>query len=189
MRSIVKNARLPLALIIASFMAATPVLANTAPAILFMPGTGAVAADTAYDAPAPLPFADSDAPLRDARDAEADMIAMGETLSNPGMQDGVANMVEKMTSSILRLPVGKFANAIEKARPGTVGRRIRDRDTIADIAGKDMRDVPEMLGKQSRVAMGMMGGLTKAFASMMPEFEKMGRDMEASMADLKVKRR
>jgi hypothetical protein len=39
------------------------------------------------------------------------------------------------------------------------------------------------------MAMKMMGGFTKAFASMMPEFEKMGREMEAAMADIKVKRR
>lgn len=184
MRRTFSHAYLPV--IMASFLIASPVLANTAPAILFVPGTGAVAAGTAYDAAMLPSFAGSAAPQRDA---EAEMTAMGETLSNPGMQDGVANMVEKLTARIMRLPVGKFANAIEKARPGTIQRRIRDRDTIADMTGKDMRDMPEMLGKQSRVAMRMMGGLTKAFASMMPEFEKMGREMEADMADLKVKRR
>jgi hypothetical protein len=192
MRPTFRNLRLPLTLTLVSVLGAAPAMANDAPAITFVSGTGIETADVAYDAPAPLPFADVDAPqsdVRDARDAEADMIAMGDKMSDPDMQDGVANMVEKMGDAMMRMPIGKFASAIEKARPGTVSRRIRDRDTIADIAGDDARDMPEMLGKQSRVAMNMMGGFAKAFASMMPEFEKMGREMEASIADFKPKRR
>ena len=189
MRPSVKNLRLPLMFTLANVLAVAPVMAQDAPAIAFVPSTGIETADLAYDAPVPLPFADAGAPKRDVRDAEADMIAMGDKMSDPDMQDNIANMVEKMGDAMMRMPVGKFANAIEKARPGTVQRRIRDRDTIADIAGRDAREMPEMLGKQSRVAMNMMGGFAKAFASMMPEFEKMGREMEASMADLETNRR
>jgi hypothetical protein len=188
MRPNAKVLRLPASLILAALAMSAPAMAQDVPAITFVSGTGsditeAAAYTAAYEAPAPF------AAKRDARDAEAEMNAMAEKMSDPDMQDGVANMVEKMGDAMMRLPVGKFANAIEKARPGTLKRRIRDRDTISDIAGKDMRDMPEMLGKQSRVAMSMMGGLTKAFASMMPELEKMGREMEASMADIKSKRR
>ncbi len=186
MRPTLNSFRLPLSLTLASLLAATPALANAAPEIAFVSGTGSEISDVAWNAPAPSNFADTAAPKRDT---EAEMIAMSETMSDPDMQDGVSNMVEKMAETMMRLPVGKFANAIEKARPGTVKRNIRDRDTIADLAGGDARDVPEMLGKQSRVAMKMAGGLTKAFASMMPEFEKMGRELEASMADIKAKRR
>ncbi len=189
MRPTFKNLRLPLMVSLAGLLVAAPAMAKDTPSITFIPGTGVETADVAYDEPATLPFADVDIRQSDTRDAEADMIAMGDKMSDPDMQDNVANMVEKMGDAMMRMPIGKFASAIEKARPGTVQRRIRDRDTIADIAGRDVRDMPEMLGKQSRVAMNMMGGFAKAFASMMPEFEKMGREMEASMADFKPKRR
>lgn len=187
MRPTFNAIRLPLVAI--AIAVSAPVFANDTPAISFVPGTGSEDI-AAYEAPTLLPApAALAAPKKNARDAEADMIAMAETMEDPRMQDGVAGMVEKMGETMMRLPIGKFATAIEKARPGTVGRKIRDRDTIADLAGNDARGVPEMLGKQSRVAMKMMGGFAKAFASMMPEFEKMGREMEASMADLKVKHR
>ncbi len=193
MRPSFKNLRLPLTFTLASMIYATPAIANDKPTITFVPGIGietpAVTYNAAYYQPISMPFADVDSPQRDARNAEADMRAMGEKMSDPGMQDGVATMIEKMGDAMMRLPIGKLANAVEKARPGTIQRRIRDRDTIADLAGRDMRGMPEMLGKQSRVAMKMMGGLTKAFASMMPEFEKIGREMEANMANIKTTRR
>jgi hypothetical protein len=94
------------------------------------------------------------------------------------MQDGVAAAVETMTSTMMRLPVGQFAEAIENARPGTVNKRIRRDATIADLAGRDARYLPEELGARSREAMGMMSGFARAFAVMMPEFERMGREME-----------
>ncbi len=199
MRPTILYARLSLVAIAAAAFAATPAMANAD--IVYLAGTGEVAesgadytdaAETAEPAPNTSDVAGdvatSNTP-QPKRDAEADMLAMGDRLADPDLQDGVAYMAEKMGETMMRLPVGKFASAIEKARPGTVRKRMRDNATLADLAGRNAEDIPAMIGKESRTAMKMMSGFTKAFASMMPEFEKLGREMETAMADIKAKRR
>jgi hypothetical protein len=147
--------------------------------ILFVPGTGD-AAPVLEAAPAVRLAAPSD-----GRDAEAKLNGMAEDLADPRMQDGVAAMVERMGETMLDLPVGKFAAAIEKARPGTMKKRIGEDATVADLAGRDAERLPGELAKGSRQMMTMLSGFAAAFATMMPEFEDMARDLEASMKDIK----
>ncbi len=159
----------------------TPAIADDTQIIRFVSGTG--------DAPVVadhLAYSDTQAP---ERDPSAAMNDMADKLSSPHMQDDVAHMVEAMTTAMLRLPVGHMATAIEKARPGILKRRIRDDATLADVAGRDARDLPETLSDKSRDMMGMMGGFAKAFAVMIPELQKMGDDMEASYKNAKASRR
>jgi hypothetical protein len=147
--------------------------------IQFVEGTGeAVVAS-------PMPLADHDI---GGRNAEAELNDLAEDLANPRVQNGVADMVERMGETMLDLPVGKFAAAIEKARPGTVGKPIREDATVADLAGRDADRLPHELGKGSRQMMTMLSGFASAFATMMPEFEQMGRDLERSMKDIKAAR-
>jgi hypothetical protein len=159
-----------------SFLFALPIaVAVFAPAVsaqdvddvVFVSGVGASAVDEP-SAPPPLADSDSDAEIRN----------LGDKMSDPSIQAGVAAMVEQMASTMMQLPVGNFAAAIENARPGTVRKRIRRNATIADLAGRDAEDLPEELGYRSREMMGMMGGLANAFAVMLPEFKKMSREME-----------
>jgi hypothetical protein len=201
MRPIVLFSRLSLTAVAAASLASAPAIASD---VIFVPGTGEVA--YAEDAATPISssladdyssdyrtsdkrVSNSDASSADTSDAEADMLAMAEKFEDPDMQDGIAFMATRMGETMMSLPIGKFASAIEKARPGTVRKRMRDDATLADLAGRDAENIPEMLGKESRTAMKMMGGFTKAFAGMMPEFEKLGRDMEQAMDDVKAKRR
>jgi hypothetical protein len=165
--------------------------AKAAEPIRFVPGTGeAVISDSTLpdgsaDLPVAAPFADQRA---DRSDTQAELNAVADKLSNPKMQDGVANMVERMTESMLDLPIGKFAAAMEKSVPGaTRGRkRIRANDTLADIAGRDAEGLPDQLADGSRQMMGMMSGFAAAFATMIPEFEKISRDMEKSFDDIET---
>jgi hypothetical protein len=113
---------------------------------------------------------------------------MAEDLADPRVQNGVAAMVERIGETMLDLPVGKFAAAVEKARPGTIEKRIREDATVADLAGRDAERLPRELGKGSRQMMNMLSGFASAFATMMPEFEAMGRDLERSMKDIKAAR-
>jgi hypothetical protein len=117
--------------------------------------------------------------------AESDLTELSAKMADPRMQDSLANAVERMTETMLDLPVGKFAAAIEKSIPGVnQGRkRIRANDTLADVAGRDAERLPQQLADGSRQMMGMMSGLASAFATMLPEFEKMGEAMEESMDD------
>ncbi len=178
MRPISNINRLPAVAFAASLFTATPAFAGD---IVFVPGTGemAVASET-IAAPSAI---------RAKRDTQADMIAVANRLEDPALQDGVAGIVESVTERMMQLPVGRFISAIEKARPGTIKRDIPEDATIADLAGSDADGLGAELGKQSRVAMNMMGGLTEALASMMPELEALGRDLEKRVADIKANRR
>jgi hypothetical protein len=175
-----QSTRLPAFVLAAAMVAASPAYAAD---IVFVPGTGA---------PSDIADEDSEIAVMDdvaSPNSEAKMREMAERLDDPAMQDSIAEMAEGMGNMLLKLPIGKFAHAIEKARPGTVGRGISEKATVADMAGRDAEDLPEELGEQSRVAMKMMSGFAGAFASMMPELEKLGRDLEESMADMKAKPR
>jgi hypothetical protein len=152
--------------------------------IQFVPGTGAAAA--MHEAAAPRAFASNE---KADHDAQAELNKISQDLADPRMQDGVAAMVERMGDTMMRLPVGKFAAAVEKARPGTMKKRIREDATIADLAGRDAERLPEALGKGSKQMMGMLSGFAAAFATMVPEFEELGRDLEESMAEIKASRR
>ena len=178
MRPISNIHRLSAMALAASLFTATPAFAND---IVFVPGTGemAVASET-IAAPSAI---------RAKRDTQADMIAVANRLEDPALQDGVAGIVESVTERMMQLPVGRFISAIEKARPGTIKRDIPEDATIADLAGSDADGLGAELGKQSRVAMNMMGGLTEALASMMPELEALGRDLEKRVADIKANQR
>jgi hypothetical protein len=159
-----------------AFLIALPlfVLATPAPAqnIVFVSGTGDQSPVAAFS--------------EEAASDEAGMIEMADKMADPAMQDGVAAAIETMTATMMRVPVGQFAEAIENARPGTVGRRIGRDATIADLAGRDADYLPEKLGDSSRQMMGMMGGFARAMAVMMPEFERMGREMEESFRTAKA---
>ena len=157
-------------------VSAAPVAAQD---IMFVSGTGE---------PAAIEVVDNDfGPSEDEQDANFGGIA--EKISDPAVQDGVAAAIENATGAMMNLPVGPIAEAIERARPGTVGRRIRRDATVADLAGRDARYLPEELGERSREAMGMMSGFARAMAVMMPEFERMGREMEESFRAAKAEAR
>lgn len=159
-----------------SFLFALPLLALAAPVaaqdVVFVSGTGEQ-----------MPF--DDEPMNDG-DGETEMTGIAEKMSDPATQDGVAAAVEHITATMMQMPVGQFAEAIENARPGTVKKRIRRDATVADLAGRDAEYLPEKLGDGSRQMMGMMSGFARAFAVMMPEFEKMGREVEESFRKAKA---
>lgn len=167
-----------------AFLAFAPAnAASSEQEIIFVDGTG----DSAeVKAPASTAYADDRA---ETDESQAEMNALSDKLADPRTQDGVAHMVENMTGRMLDLPVGKFIGAIERARPGTVKRRFRDNATLADIAGRDVEQLPEQLSEGSRQMMGMMSGFAAAFATMLPEFEKMGRELEKDFQDIKDQRR
>ncbi len=158
---------------------ALPLLAMAAPVaaqdVVFVSGTGDASRGAQRD----------NIPVRDQR-SDADILAVADQMADPAVQDGVAAAIEQMTGTMMRLPVGQFAAAIEDARPGTVGKRIRRDATVADLAGRDADDLPEKLSDGGRQMMGMASGFARAFAMMMPEFERMGREMEDSFRTAKA---
>lgn len=121
-------------------------------------------------------------------DAAGSMTDMADRLADLAIQDSVSGMVEKMSSAMLRLPVGKFVAAIEEARPGSVKKKVQEDATLADLAGPQAEAVPKLLGQESRTAMKMMSGFAKAFAVMLPQFEELGKEMEKEFKAVKSRR-
>lgn len=158
---------------------ALPFAAITVPVsaqeIVFAPGTG----DTEYVSDNAPEYAD--APDYEDAGYDDDQAAIGPIagrLSDPMVQDTVAIMVEGMAGAVMNMPIDGITEAIESARPGTVRRQYRRGATVADVAGRDARYLPQDLGDQSRAAVGMMGGVARAMANMMPALENLSRDME-----------
>jgi hypothetical protein len=168
-------------------LAVSPVRAETLtqPAQFSEDVEGSPVIDAPFDGPAPIALADDSA---DAQDAQADMMQMAEKLADPRMQDGVAKMVGTMTEKMMDFPIGKFAAALDRSIPGGMkaknGKRIRANDTVADLAGRDADRLPNELARGSKQMMGLLSGFAAAFATMIPEFEKMGDALEQSMEDV-----
>lgn len=158
--------------------------ADVAPEIQFVSGTGEPGAG---DLPETDDAAQDIETAHGGRldNAQHDLEKLSDRMGDPRMQDSLAGAVERMTEAMLDLPVGKIAAAVEKSVPGAnKGRkRIRANDTLADIAGRDADRLPEKLADGSRQMLGMMSGLAAAFATMMPEFEKMGDAIDESLDD------
>jgi hypothetical protein len=171
----------------AAMLVAAPAFAADAP-IQFVPGTGEAQGEPAAYPAAPL----AEAPRSDT---QADLMHMSDRLAAPRLQDGVGDMVEAMGEHMLDLPIGKFAAAVERSIPreyrgrGRDRSHINERDTLADMVGRDADQLPHELAKGSQQMMGMLSGFAAAFAGMIPEFEDMARDMDAKMADIKRDRR
>lgn len=163
---------------------ALPIAAMAAPLaaqdVTYVPGTGAqgyASADAGYDDEI-NDDASNDDEAYAGDDSQAGMGQIAGRLSDPGVQDGIAIMVERVSGAILNMPIGGITDAIETARPGTVERRLRRDATVGDLAGRDADYLPEDLGGQTREVVGMMGGVARAMANMMPALENLSRDME-----------
>ncbi len=110
-----------------------------------------------------------------------ELTKMAKMLGDPRMQKDISKMVEGFAAAMMEMPVGKMAAAIEEARPGSIKKPVPANATVADLAGKDASNLPHEFGAQSKDMMGMMGGMLSAFAVMLPEFEKMGREIADKM--------
>ncbi len=173
--------RLPLAAaLVAAPFALNPAMAQEQDDIVFAQGTGNAdyVGSSEYEADGP-----------DYRDDESSIDDVADRMSDPAMQSGVAETVERATAAMMNVPIGPLADAIEQARPGTVNRRIRRDSTIGDLAGRDAAYLPEELADRSRDMMGMMGGFARAMSSMMPGLERMSREMEESFRTAKAQAR
>ncbi len=175
----------------ATLLTASAVSAQNTDEVAFVSGTGEVSgvgvsdtADVAYDDDA---YVEPD--VVDYADDDSSLDEVADRMSDRDRQDNVANSVERMSAALLGMRVGPMAAAIENARPGTVRRNVRRNTTIGDLAGRDSEYLPEELGARSREMMGMMGGFAQAMASMMPEFRRMGREMEESVRAAKAEAR
>ncbi len=172
-RRAVFTAMMPMTAVFAAAGFAGPALASD---VVFAAGTGPEARSEASPASSP----------GEALEKAATQMA------DPAFQDGLSGMAEGLGQAMLSLPIGKFVDAVEQARPGTIrktsGKTMREDATLGGAIGEDAGRLPAQMGKQSRAALTAMSGLASALASMMPALEKLGRDLEKSAGKIKTTR-
>ncbi len=124
----------------------------------------------------PAAFANSKA--APVSDASAEMIAVADEMSRPENVKKIANMVEGIAGAMMEMPVGQMAAAIEKASPGILKSSIPANATVADLAGEDADKLPREFATKTRDMMSMAGSFARVFAELLPQFERMSKDME-----------
>ena len=104
---------------------------------------------------------------------------IAEKLNDPLTQYAVAGMISAMSKSVLDMRV----EPLVKAMDGFGGKRLRRLPpdaTVADLAGTDHETVRDGIVQRVPRAMSAMGALAGAAQKMMPELEKMAREMRAA---------
>ena len=114
-------------------------------------------------------------------DATAEMIAVADEMSRPENVKKISNMVEGIADAMMGMPVGQMAAAIEKASPGILKSSIPANATVADLASDDADQLPREFATKTRDMMSMAGGFARVFAEMLPQFERMGKEIEKSV--------
>lgn len=125
---------------------------------------------------------------RDDTKSSAELRQIADNLSDPRMQRDMSNVVEAVTGAVLNLPVGEFAETIERTRPGTVNPDINRDTRLGDLTGPDGDRIPARAGDGARASMAAMGDMMRAFSDMLPELQKLGREIEDSVDKVRDRR-
>jgi len=108
---------------------------------------------------------------------------LAEKLNDPLTQYAVAGMLSAMSKSLLEMRV----EPLVKAMDGIGGKgmhRLPPDATVADVIGTDHAAVRDGLVKNVPKALGAMGAMASAAEKMIPELEKMGREVRDAAPEL-----
>lgn len=101
---------------------------------------------------------------------------VAERLTDPAVQASASAMAALMTEMVLDLKVGPLARAMgEWGDPDL--RRVPHDARLRDFAGPDTRGLSRDIARELPRAMGQMGRTAGAIEGMIPEFERMAREM------------
>lgn len=120
----------------------------------------------------PLPAAAAD------RDAER----VAATLSDPAVQDRMADTVTALVGALMQMPVGPLANAVARIDPDSDAAYIPRDATVGDIAGRNSHDA-ERMGDDVRAGTRMAGRAASALATYAPVLKDMARDLSAQWTE------
>ena len=110
--------------------------------------------------------------------ADRDLERTAQQLADPRTQDALAETLSALVSAMLDINVGGIANAVAKADPKG---RVRDVDpdmTLRDMAARDNPDFADTLDADVRSGTRMAGAMAGALAAMLPQLERLARDVE-----------
>jgi hypothetical protein len=112
---------------------------------------------------------------------------IAEKLNDPLTQYAVAGMLSAMSKSVLEMRVEPLVKAMDGLGDGFGGKRMHRLPpdaTLADLAGTDHAAVRDGIVERVPKAMSAMGGMAAAAQKMMPELERMAREMRQSVPQL-----
>ncbi len=116
----------------------------------------------------------ADQPSEATRDAQD----MAEKLNDPVMQSAMAGGMSAILGALLDMRIDGIAKALE---PLNGGKKIKMKGkTVRDLAERDDPRFEEKMQGQTRAAVGGMGAMATAMATMLPQLEQaMGKMSEA----------
>lgn len=120
------------------------------------------------------------------RAPESEMI---EKLNDPEFQEGLASMMGGFMSAMMDIPIGQFANSVERAIPENMRRggnlsNIDPDATVGDLAGRNDPDFERNMDSKMRQGTAMMGIMASEFGAFLPELRAMGERMKERMEQL-----
>lgn len=113
-----------------------------------------------------------------AQAAERELADAAATLSDPIMQDRMADTVASIVGAMLEMPIGPLAEAVARIDPDSDAAYIPADATVGDIAGRD-REYGERLGDDVRASARMASSAASTMAVYAPVLKDMARDLLA----------
>ncbi len=111
---------------------------------------------------------------------------MVEQLNDPAFQDNMVSMMSGFMMAMMDLPIGQFAQAMDKAMPEDM--RGDDRfsaispdTTLGDLARRDDPDFDRDAEAKMRRGTAMMGIIASEFGALLPQLQAIGNRMKRRM--------
>tara|TARA_R110000796_G_scaffold8843_33_gene29407 strand:- start:26316 stop:26750 length:435 start_codon:yes stop_codon:yes gene_type:complete len=111
---------------------------------------------------------------------------MVERLNDPAFQDDMVSMMSGFMMAMMDLPIGQFAQAMDKAMPedmrGDDGFSAISPDaTLGDLARRDDLDFDRDAQAEMRRGTAMMGIIASEFGALLPQLQAIGNRMKRRM--------
>lgn len=116
-----------------------------------------------------------------AKPAERQLGEVSRQLGNPETQEAMAAVLSAMTRAMLQMDVSALGNAAEAMGDKHGARKFRKGTTLADLAGRDARDLPQDIRRKAPAVMGAMAGMAGAMEAMLPELAKVAEQMKQAL--------
>jgi hypothetical protein len=116
-----------------------------------------------------------------AKPAETGLGEVSRTLGNRETQEAMAGVLASLAKAMLQMDVSAFGQAAEAVGDKRTARQLRKGTTLADVAGRDARRLPEEIRRKAPAMVGAMGAMAGAMDAMLPELAKVAEQMKAAL--------
>jgi hypothetical protein len=116
-----------------------------------------------------------------ARAPEPRLGEVTRQLGNPETQQAMAAVLAGLANAMLQMDVSALGNAAEAIGDKRAAKRFRKGTTLADVAGRDARDMPDEIRRKAPAMMGAMAGMAGAMEAMLPELAKVAEQMKGTV--------